>query len=157
EQFRPVDCELGPDGAVHVVDWCDRRASHLDPLDTWDRSNGRIYRIQSRNPKASESKLTNRGQPGFDLHKLSSDQLVDLLAEPNAWFARKARLLLAERRDSHVLPRLRKQMFDNQNPRLALQSFWALYVSGGFDEKLAQQLLAHPNANVRAWTVRLLG
>ncbi len=157
EQFRPVDCELGPDGAVYVVDWCDRRASHLDPLDTWDRSNGRIYRIQSRNPKASESKLPNRGQTGFDLHKLSSDQLVDLLAEPNAWFCRKARLLLAERRDSHVLPRLRKQISNNENPQLALQSFWALYVSGGFDEKLARQLLTHSNENVRAWTVRLLG
>ncbi len=157
EQFRPVDCELGPDGAVYVVDWCDRRASHLDPLDTWDRSNGRIYRIQSRNPKASESKLPNVGKPAFDLRQLSSDQLVDLLAEPNAWFSRKARLLLAERRDSHVLPRLRKQISNNENPRLALQSFWALYVSGGFDEKFARQLLTHPNENVRAWTVRLLG
>src|SRR5207249_668112 len=73
------------------------------------------------------------------------------------WFSRKARLLLAERRDSKVLPRLRKQISDKQNPRLALPSLWALYVSGGFDEKFARQLLRHPNENVRAWTVRLLG
>jgi len=157
EQFRPVDCELGPDGAVYVADWRDRRATHLDPLDTWDRSNGRIYRIQSRNPKSVSANTPNLGQPGFDLHKLSSDQLVDLLAEPNGWFARKARLILAERRDASVVRRLQKQIFDNQNPRLALQSFWALYVSGGFDEKLASDLLKHSNENIRAWTVRLLG
>jgi len=157
EQFRPVDCELGPDGAVYVADWCDRRASHLDPLDTWDRSNGRIYRVQSRNPKASESKMPSLRQSAFDLGKLSSNQLVDLLAEPSAWFARKARLLLAERRDANILPRLRKQILSNENPRLALQSLWALYVSGGFDDKLATELLTQPNENVRAWTVRLLG
>lgn len=157
ELFRPVDCELGPDGAVYVADWCDKRATHLDPLDTWDRSNGRIYRIQSQNPNSPGGSTLNPGQPGFDPQKLSSNQLMDLLDEPNVWFARQARLLLAERRDPSVLPRLRKQIFDNQNPRLALQSLWALYVSGGFDEAFGQDLLKHPNENVRAWTVRLLG
>jgi putative membrane-bound dehydrogenase-like protein len=157
EQFRPVDCELGPGGAVYIADWCDKRATHLDPLDTWDRSNGRIYRIQNLNPSAPSASTPNPGRTGFDLQKLSSNQLVDLLDESNVWFARKARLLLAERRDARVLPRLRKQILDNQNPRLALQSFWALYVSGGFDEKLAGDLLKHSDQNIRAWTVRLVG
>ena len=156
EEFRPVDCETGPDGAVYIADWCDKRASHVDPLDTWDRSNGRIYRVQSRNPGTSQPKLPNQQAPGFDLRNLSSDQLVDLLAEPNGWFARQARVLLAERRDTGVLPRLRKQILDNHNPRLALQSLWALYVSAGLEETLAGELLKHPNENVRAWTVRLL-
>src|SRR5256885_1385761 len=57
ELFRPVDCETGPDGAVYIADWCDKRASHVDPLDTWDRSNGRIYRVQSRNANVSKPKL----------------------------------------------------------------------------------------------------
>lgn len=154
--FRPVDCEPGPDGAVYVADWCDKRATHLDPLDTWDRSNGRIYRIQSRNPNALGPATPKPGQPGFDLQKLSSHQLVDLLAEPNDWFARKARLLLAERRDASVLPRLRQQIRENENPHLALQSLWALYVSGGFDENIATDFLGHSNENIRAWTVRLV-
>src|SRR6266849_10661712 len=60
ELFRPVDCETGPDGAVYIADWCDKRASHVDPLDTWDRSNGRIYRVQSRTHTASEPKPPNQ-------------------------------------------------------------------------------------------------
>src|SRR2546425_1709753 len=80
ELFRPVDCETGSDGAVYVADWCDKRASHVDPLDTWDRSNGRIYRVQSRSHASSEPKLPNQRSPGFDLHSLTSDRLVDLLA-----------------------------------------------------------------------------
>ena len=157
EIFRPVDCEAGPDGAIYICDWCDRRASHVDPLDTWNRSIGRIYRVQSLAPKASRPKLPKQSGFDFDLRKLSSDQLVDLLDQPNDWFHRRARILLAERHDPKVLPRLRKQIFNTQRPALALQSLWALYVSGGFDEKLAARLLVHPNENVRAWTVRLLG
>src|SRR5437016_9011123 len=75
ELFRPVDCETGPDGAVYIADWCDKRASHVDPLDTWDRSNGRIYRVQSRSHVSSEPALPNQHPSGFDLHNLSSDQL----------------------------------------------------------------------------------
>ena len=43
--FRPIDLLAGPDGRVYVVDWYDKRAAHLDPRDTWDRTNGRIYRV----------------------------------------------------------------------------------------------------------------
>ena len=43
--FRPIDLLVGPDAAVYVVDWYDKRAAHLDPRDTWDRTNGRIYRV----------------------------------------------------------------------------------------------------------------
>src|SRR4051794_28250817 len=45
--FRPVDCLTGPDGSVYVADWYDARANHVDPVDTWDRSNGRIYKIEA--------------------------------------------------------------------------------------------------------------
>ena len=38
--FRPIDCLVGPDGAVYVADWYDQRANHVDPVDTWDRTNG---------------------------------------------------------------------------------------------------------------------
>jgi glucose/arabinose dehydrogenase len=47
--FRPVDIELGPDGAIYVADWSDVRLSHLNPTDTWDKTNGRIFRIAPKN------------------------------------------------------------------------------------------------------------
>jgi hypothetical protein len=51
--FRPVDCATGPDGQP-VADWCDKRARTVDPLDTGDRSNGRIYKIEARNRAGRE-------------------------------------------------------------------------------------------------------
>jgi hypothetical protein len=35
--FRPVDLKVGPDGAIYVADFYERRISHVDPRDTWER------------------------------------------------------------------------------------------------------------------------
>ena len=148
--FRPVDCLAGPDGALYVADWCDPRASHVDPVDNWDKASGRIYKVQSA---ASRRQKTE----SFDLAKLSSDQLINHLTNRNDWFRRAAREQLAIRQDTNALPRLRTQSMRGTNGALALQSLWALQVSGGFNNEIAAQLLSHPHAPVRAWTVRLLG
>ena len=61
----------------------------------------------------------------------------------------------AARRLGHV-PSCARWCTENKG-KLALESLWALYVSGGFDEDFAAQLLDHPNEDVRTWTIRLLG
>jgi putative membrane-bound dehydrogenase-like protein len=147
--FRPVDLETGPDGSVYVADWYDKRATHLDPRDTWDRSNGRIYKIEAKGAKT----FTTLARP---LSKYSSEELVDLLDHPNNWYSREARRILAERRDRSVWPRLRRMIAENKG-QLALEALWALYVSGGFDDAGAEHYLKHANEDVRTWTVRLLG
>jgi hypothetical protein len=43
-----VDTRVGPDGAVYIADWFDIRLSHLSPLDNWDKTNGRIYRLEAK-------------------------------------------------------------------------------------------------------------
>jgi putative membrane-bound dehydrogenase-like protein len=170
--FRPIDCLVGPDGALYVADWYDKRANHVDPVDNWDRSNGRVYKVEAINPPSPPTLLPpdERGEKnaalspggrgvggeGVPLSKLSSDQLVDLLNHRNAWYAGEARRLLAERRDPSVLPRLRRLIDDNQG-QLALEALWALYVSDGFDDTVAEKLFDHANEDVRTWTVRLLG
>ena len=165
--FRPIDCLTGPDGALYVVDWCDPRASHVDPVDNWDKTSGRIYRISSRSSRGHETpskqgtdqSLVTPAATGikFDLAKLTGDELVNQLTNRNDWFRREARQQLAGRRDTNVLPRLRAQSLQRTNAPLALQSLWALSVSGGFDDALAAKLIQHPHPPVRAWTVRLLG
>jgi putative membrane-bound dehydrogenase-like protein len=152
--FRPIDCLTGPDGAVYVADWYDKRANHVDPVDNWDRTNGRIYKIVAKSANAGGTPAFRSA--GVPPAKLSSKELIALLDHPNDWQRREARRILGERRDVSVLPTLRKSVLDNQG-RLALESLWALYVSGGFDEAFAGKLLDHANEHVRAWTVRLLG
>jgi putative membrane-bound dehydrogenase-like protein len=150
--FRPVDALTGPDGSVYLADWYDKRINHVDPRDTWDKTNGRIYKVEYTGER--------RGLPppsaGLPLGTKTSAELVALLSHPNSWVTGEARRILAERGDSSVIPSLKKLVADNQG-RLALEALWALYVSGGFDEDFAFDTLRHDNEDVRAWTVRLLG
>jgi putative membrane-bound dehydrogenase-like protein len=146
--FAPCDVTLGPDGSVYVADWFDKRTAHPDPDADWDRSNGRVYKIEARGTKPAAP---------FDLAKLPSDKLVSLLSHPNDWFRRKARQVLADRRDPEVIFPLRTLVAEAKDEDLQLQALWALYVSGGFNDAFADKALAHRNPDVRRWTVRFLG
>ncbi len=146
--FRPIDCCLAPDGSVFVVDWYDPRSNHGDPIDNWDKTTGRIYQVVYRGTKPAR---------GLDLDKQSTADLVVLLGHPNAWFRREARRIFAERRDASIRTVFRQILARNKGAHLFLEALWALYVSGGFDEEVAETLLGHANEDVRAWTVRLLG
>ncbi|HKA06497.1 MAG TPA: PVC-type heme-binding CxxCH protein, partial [Gemmataceae bacterium] len=145
--FRPVDCFQGPDGSVNIADWYDKRAAHLDPIDNWDKTNGRVYRIEYQGTKQPEP---------FNLRKKSSAELVELLKHPNKWWRTEARRLLAERQDSTIVPALKEQIAGTRGV-LALESLWALYQTSGLDDETAAALLGHPEDHVREWVVRFLG
>ncbi|MDX2036067.1 MAG: c-type cytochrome [Isosphaeraceae bacterium] len=146
--FRPIDVLVGPDGCAYVVDWYDKRASHLDPRDNWDKTNGRIYRIVHGERR--------RLQP-FDLSKLPSTDLFALRTSANDWQAAEARRILGERRDPSIIPLAEKSLAAERDPTLALRDLWVLALSGGLDTRRALECLAHPVPAVREWTIRLLG
>jgi putative membrane-bound dehydrogenase-like protein len=150
--FRPVDCFQGPDGSVYVADWYDKRAAHLDPIDNWDKTNGRVYKIEYHGERPGVSRWH---RAGFNLREKTSAELVELLKHPNKWWRNEARRLLAERQDKSVVPQLKKQALEEKG-LLALESLWALYVIDGLDDETAMKLLSHPNEHVRAWAVRLI-
>jgi putative membrane-bound dehydrogenase-like protein len=146
--FAATDLTQGPDGSLFLTDWYDKRTAHPDPDAEWDRSNGRVYQILARGTKPYS---------GADLRKLSGEKLVGLLGHANSWLVRKTRRILAERRDPAVLPPLKTLVVESKDDQLALEALWALHVSGGFDESLAEKTLGHRSPHLRSWTVRLLG
>jgi putative heme-binding domain-containing protein len=112
-----------------------------------DRTNGRIYRIKAKGAAPL--------QP-FDLANQSSAELLPLLAHPNKWFRRAAIRVLDDRQDATVAAPLRDNIARDEG-QLALESLWALSAGRGLSETLALGTLDHPNPQVRAWTIRLLG
>ena len=146
--FAPTDLVVGPDGAVYVCDFHDKRTAHPDPDADWDLANGRVYRIQAVGAEPAAH---------VDPNTVSSDELVDWLNHSNSWYVRRARRILTERRDTAVLPRLRKIVLESDNDQLVLEALWALHGSGGLDQEVAGQMLQHRSPPVRSWTVRLLG
>lgn len=146
--FAPSDSVQGPDGAVYIADWHDKRTAHPDPDATWDRRNGRVFRLLWK-----EAKPVKHINP----QSLSSDQLVDYLSSTNEWKVRRARLILAERRDQKVVDKLRNTLLRSDDAHLAIQALWTLNAMGAFNEQLDAKFLDHKDANVRSWTIRLLG
>ncbi len=149
--FAPSDLTTGPDGAVYVADWCDKRTAHPDPDADWDRSNGRIYRIR---PAKADLGKPAALPPGTDP---TTAHLVDRLFSLDGWHARRALRMLAERRDSRAVPPLLSRLHATNDASVALRCLWGIHASGGFDERLAAELLIHPAEAVRAWTIRFLG
>lgn len=144
--FRPVDLLEGPDGCVYVVDFYDKRAAHLDPVDNWDKTNGRIYRIEYKGGPP---------YPSFDLRKKTTAELAELLKHPNVWWRREARQLIIDRDDKSVHPKLRQWLL-NEKGQLALESLWTLYSSSGWMERDFDYVGTHDNDYVRAWAIRFL-
>lgn len=143
----PTDLCLGPDGAIYWCDFYDQRTAHPDPDANWDMTNGRIYRISAEGAAPP--------QP-VKLRDMTSAQLIEQLEQPG-WYANRARVILAERRDRSILPELERRLKAETEPLRALQYLWALIVSGGLNEDIADGLLDHPAAGIRRWAVRMLG
>jgi putative membrane-bound dehydrogenase-like protein len=144
--FRPVDTAVGPDGAIYVADWCDIRMDHTDPRDTWDKSCGRIWRLRARDYQPAAR---------FDLARMSSPDLIALLGDTRKWYREHARRLLGERKDHSLVPQLRRLARDTRG-QLALEALWTANLISGLDSDWAVELLDHPDAPVRSWTLRLL-
>lgn len=145
--FAPVDVTLAPDGSVLIADWHDQRTAHPDPDAQWDRSNGRIYRVQVKDAQRL---------PRFDLAQLAATELIKLLDSPSGWHRTTARRLLAQRGDAAAIALL-EQHLSLESPEVVLESLWALASMNAASEGLLARLLAHERAAVRAWAVRLLG
>jgi putative heme-binding domain-containing protein len=145
--FRPVDIKPAPDGSLCVADFYEAKIAHLGHNDgVIDRDTGRIYRLRARDAQFSKP---------VDLGKKTSAELVELLRTDNRWVRQLANRLLGDRKDPLVFAPLRR-MLDAERGQTALEALWALYVSGGFDDRLALELLSHAEPAVRAWTARLL-
>jgi putative membrane-bound dehydrogenase-like protein len=154
--FRAIQLRTGPDGSIYMTDWYDPQICHNPDPNIWDRETGRIYKVVYTGPprpRARESAVKD-----FDLAKMSSEKLVDLLTHSNSWWWRQALLTLQERGDKSIAPKLKGIIRTSNDFRShRLRALWALNDIGGLDEDFGRELLGQPNSVVRAWAVRLLG
>jgi putative heme-binding domain-containing protein len=101
--FRPVDIELGPDGALYVADFYNRIIGHYEvPLDHpgRDRRRGRIWRIVYKGGKTGTPapRYLDPFQPGEVREKAPTvDELVRDLNHPNLAVRLQAANLLVAR------------------------------------------------------------
>ncbi len=145
--FRPVDIKAGPDGGVYLADWSDSRLSHVNPLDTWHKSSGRVYRLRNKNKTIVKP---------FDLSTYSNEELIGLLSHRNKWFRQQAQRLIGDRADVSMVPELHHLM-KKGSAQQALEALWAIHNCGGFNDIIALEAMAHQDPHVRSWAIRLIG
>lgn len=147
--FRPVDIQLGPDGALYICDFYEQRIDHASHYQgRIDRDRGRVWRLAAA------------GVPPARLPNLARDDgaaLVERLSDPNRWIRQTALLELAHRQPAGARDRVARLLF---GPTPGPASFpldlaWALIRLGAPSEEEWIALLGHSDPWVRAWAVRL--
>ncbi len=131
EWFRPVNLELGSDGALYVVDMYRCVIEHPDfvPDELKKRPDlrlgddrGRIWRIVP----AQTNPTRKRGSAAGKLSTAMSEELVPLLKHPNAWQRETAQRLLIERNSVEAAPALRELATSLLPAKARVHAFWLL-------------------------------
>ena len=143
---RPVDIQVGPDGAIYVADFYEQRIDHASHYQgRVDRESGRIYRIHPT------VKADNVSLPA----DLDDATLLRWLKNPNKWYRQTAVRLMGERQPSNLVPTL-LAMLQEKADSAALEALWALNQIEPLSDELGISLLDHQDPHVRVWTIRLL-
>jgi putative membrane-bound dehydrogenase-like protein len=152
--FRPVSQQVGPDGALWIMDWYDRYPCYQNSqAPDLDRTRGRIWRVVYTGNEKGKNIPIN---PSGDLAALNDGQLVELLSHPNVWQRRQAQRLLTERK-TKAADQLSALLQDGKSLESRLAALWTLYTSANLDEKTLDALSTDQNATIRAWSARLTG
>jgi hypothetical protein len=155
ENFRPVDAEIGPDGALYIADWQNPIIGHMQHNlrdNSRDHEHGRIYRI-TYNGRPALKPVAIAGEP--------IDKLLDLLKEPENRVRYRARIELSERPTAEVIAAAEKWIaaLDKNDPEYEHHMMEALWVSqweNRVDEKLLTRMLRSPEPWARAAATRVL-
>ncbi|HSZ57570.1 MAG TPA: PVC-type heme-binding CxxCH protein [Tepidisphaeraceae bacterium] len=171
EWTAPIAAEVGPDGALWIIDWYNYIVQHNPIPRGWvsgrggayetplrDKRHGRIYRLVWTAGTPSKS---------FDLSKASNEQLLEALKSDNLLWRMHAQRLLVERGDMGVIPALLKLALDRSMDQIglnptAIHALWTIQGLGGFDGKNSDATAAsvadlhHPCAAVRKAAVNVL-
>ncbi len=157
--FMPVSSQIGPDGALWIMDWYDKypcyQNARADP-DGVDREHGRIWRVVYTGKEKGKA-VASRQDAKMDLKKSSSSDLIKLLEHPNVWQRRMAQRLLSERADNRTKSDLVKLATSNKPAESRLSALWTLHGSGLLDEATLDKLVTDKDPTIRTWVARLTG
>lgn len=153
--FRPVDCQFGPDGALYVCDWQNALIGHLqhnlrDP--NRDHSHGRIWRIRYEgNPLAPIKSLADS----------EANELVQTLKSPIARERYRARRELAAMETDMALSAISglvESLDASAEPdqHHLMEALWVQQSHNKIDLSLLKSLLGSQDYRARAAATRVL-
>ena len=155
ENFRPVDAEIGPDGALYFVDWHNPIIGHMQHNlrdSSRDKQHGRVFRVTyPSRPLLKAPRIAGAPVP----------QLLDLLKEPENRVRYRAKIELSARPTDEVLTALRAwtERLDRKDPQYEhhmLEALWVHQWHNRVNEPLLTRMLESPEPLARAAATRVL-
>jgi putative heme-binding domain-containing protein len=158
--FRPVNIQLGPEGAMYVADFYNRIIGHYEvPLDHpgRDRNSGRIWRITYQGPEVRRSPATGSVQRRYDISRASLEDLIAELRHPNLTRRMLAANQITDRVGSRAVSPLKRLLRAASIPACQrIHALWLLYRLGALDENLVAAPTRAAEAPVRVHAMRIL-
>ncbi|MHC5536983.1 PVC-type heme-binding CxxCH protein, partial [Singulisphaera rosea] len=151
--FRPVDIELGPDGALYVADFYNRIIGHYEVPLTHpgrDHDHGRIWRIIYRGPDGKGKAVA----PRREIATASTDDLIDELGHPNLFVRTLATNRLVLREDYRIDPRLVSIVSSDGEVWQRVHALWSLQRRGTLTDDLLEKAAADPARELRVHLMR---
>ena len=155
ENFRPVDAEVGPDGALYFIDWHNPIIGHMQHNlrdNSRDRLHGRVFRV------------TYEGRPLLTPARIAGEPipaLLELLKEPEDRVRYRAKIELSARKTDEVLAALRAwiERLDPKAPEYEhhlMEALWVHQWHNRVDEALLRRMLRSSDPWARAAATRVL-
>ncbi len=148
--FRPVDPQIGPDGALWFGDWCSALIGHMqysqrDP--NREHIHGRVYRMVNKN-KPLLQPITQ--------YRKSIPELLEQLKTYEPRVRYRARVELRSRKADEVLAAVKKWIANTNDPATLCEAMWIQESFRSVDKSLISKLLKCEDFHARAAAVATL-
>ncbi len=145
--FRPVDPQIGPDGALWFGDWCNALIGHMqysqrDP--NRDHEHGRVYRLVYKNKPLLEPTL----QAGASI-----EELLGQLGEYETRTRYRARRELRSRDEAEVLAAVDNWVRGDVSANQLCEAMWLQESFRKLDPRLIARLMATDDFHARSAAV----
>jgi putative heme-binding domain-containing protein len=161
--FRPVDIQLGPDGALYVADFYNRIIGHYEvPLDHpgRDRTSGRIWRIRYvGEQQASLPKVPPPGKPVIGDINLGLAELPELLlglSDRNQTRRQLALEQIVDRIGPEAGPTLRETLRQADSEHAQAAALWGLHRLDLLDDASLERCVQDEAELVRTHSMKVL-
>jgi putative membrane-bound dehydrogenase-like protein len=141
--FRPVDIQIGPDGALYVADFYEQKIDHASHYQgRVSPESGRVYRLAPTHARVVTKTL------GDTPSAWASD-----LTSSNKWIRHEAIRLIRDHQPKEIVQELH-HLLKQDHPR-ALEGLWGLHAMKSMREANWIAAIQHPRPEVRRWAIRL--
>jgi mono/diheme cytochrome c family protein len=168
EWMSPIFADVGPDGAVWVIDFYSfiiqhnptpslqsagvqattgRGGAYMTQNNLRDQTHGRIYRVVWKDGPKSSIKL---------LAKERTPELVAALESGNQFWSLTAQRLIVDNKITYAAPALKKRVRSGSGGKGAIHALWSLEGMGALDKDTHQAALLDKDPALRRNAIRAL-